>query len=107
MNGLKIAVLGAHDTVVGFKALGLDTFAADDPQRALEHFRQLTREDSGYAIIYIEEGLAAGLTDEIAAFKDDPAKAIILIPGRSGPLGLGSGALQAAIERAVGSKMEY
>lgn len=32
-----------------------------------------------------------------------PKPAIILIPGREGPLGLGQTALKAAVERAVGS----
>ena len=102
----KIAVLGAHDTVVGFKALGLDTFAADDGETALGVFRKLTEPDAPYGIIYVEEGLAVPLESEIAKFKDDPSVAVILIPGRNGSLGLGSGALQAAIERAVGSKLD-
>lgn len=102
----KIAVLGAHDTVVGFRALGLDTFAADDEAAAREAFKKLTDPDAPYGIIYVEEGLALSLENEIARFKDDPAVAVILIPGRNGALGLGSGALQAAIERAVGSKLD-
>ena len=36
-------------------------------------------------------------------YKDELRPAIILIPGREGPLGLGQTALKAAVERAVGS----
>ena len=56
-----------------------------------------------YAIIYVEENLAQELQHEIDKFKDAPKPAIILIPGREGPLGLGQTALKAAVERAVGS----
>ena len=78
---LKIAVVGGAETVMGFKALGLED----------------------YAIIYVEENLAQELQHEIDKFKDVPKPAIILIPGREGPLGLGQTALKAAVERAVGS----
>ena len=100
---LKIAVLGGSDTVMGFKALGLDVFPASGAEEAKEIFRHLTREsDEEYAIIYVEENLAQYLEHEIARYKDVPSPAIILIPGREGPLGLGQSALKAAVEKAVG-----
>ena len=37
---LKIAVLGGRDTVMGFKALGLDVFPASGAEEAKEIFRQ-------------------------------------------------------------------
>ena len=100
----KIAVVGNPDTVLGFKALGLDTFPVREADEARKTLRMLTKADEAdvYSIIYLEEGLAAELTAEIARFKDSPTPAIILIPGKDGSLGLGSGALQAAVERAVG-----
>ena len=101
---LKIAVLGGRDTVTGFKALGLDVFPAGSAEEAKEAFRRLTRESEGeYAIIYVEENLARDLEHEIARYKDVPSPAIIFIPGREGPLGLGQAALKAAVEKAVGT----
>ena len=100
---LKIAVIGGRETVIGFKALGLDTFPAADAAQAQKILRSITREGQDYAIIYIEENLAAELGHEINKFKDSPTPAIILIPGREGPLGLGQSALKAAVERAVGT----
>ena len=100
---LNIAVLGGRDTVMGFKALGLDVFPTSGAEEAKEIFRHLTREsDEEYAIIYVEENLAQYLEHEIARYKDVPSPAIILIPGREGPLGLGQSALKAAVEKAVG-----
>ena len=44
---LKIAVIGGADTVMGFKALGLDVFAAGSQEEAREAFRRVTRESDG------------------------------------------------------------
>ena len=103
---LKIAVIGGRDTVMGFKALGLDTFPAADSAEAGKILRKLTREsEDEYAIIYLEETFAAQLQSEIDRFKDVPSPAIILIPGREGSTGLGLQALHAAVERAVGTNI--
>ena len=90
---------------MGFKALGLETFAVESESEALAALRKLTRESDDYAIIYIEENLASALEHEIARYKDSPSPAIILIPGREGSLGLGQSALRAAVERAVGTNI--
>ena len=102
---LKIAVIGGRDTVIGFRALGLETYPAADAAEAGHILRRLTREDDDYAIIYIEENLAAELAHEIDKFKDRPTPAVILIPGREGSMGLGQSALKAAVERAVGTNI--
>ncbi|MCL1827913.1 MAG: V-type ATP synthase subunit F [Oscillospiraceae bacterium] len=99
----KIAVVGGRETVIGFKALGLDVFPVTDVKQAGEVLKTVTKPEEGYAVIYIEENTAQGLGEEISRFKDSPIPAIILIPGRDGPLGLGQSALKAAVERAVGT----
>ena len=100
---LKIAVIGGRETVMGFKALGLETFPVDTPEEAKSVFHDITREEAQFAIIYVEENLAADLEADMAKVKDLPTPAVILIPGKTGSLGLGAQALQSAIERAVGA----
>ena len=102
---LKIAVIGSSDTVMGFKALGLETYPAANAEEASHILRSLTHDNDDYAIIYIEENLAQYLTAEIDKFKDKPTPAVILIPGREGSIGLGQTALRAAVERAVGTNI--
>ena len=102
---LKIAVIGERQTVMGFKALGLETFPVESARDAAAVLRKLTRENDDYAIIYIEETLATQLSAEIGRFKDSPSPAIILIPGREGSTGLGLSALKAAVERAAGTNI--
>jgi len=101
----KIGVIGGPDTVIGFKALGLDTFPVREATEARRLLRSLTRSEEEYAILYIEESLAKDLSAEIDRFKDSPSPAIILIPGKDGSLGLGQSALTAAVERAVGANI--
>jgi V/A-type H+-transporting ATPase subunit F len=102
---LKIAVIGGADTVIGFKALGLDTFGVATLDEARDALHRLTRESEDYAIIYIEEVLAQELQHEIDRYKDSPKPAIIVIPGRDGSIGLGQRALREAVERAVGTNI--
>ena len=102
---LKISVIGGAETVMGFKALGLEACPVSNVEEARQTLRHLARDSEDYAIIYLEENLAAELRQEIDRYKDSPSPAIILIPGREGPLGLGQSALVAAVERAVGSNI--
>ena len=100
----KIAVVGGSDSVIGFRALGLDTFPVDSGEEARRVLHMLTRPgDDEYAIIYMEETVAAPILDEIRKFDERMSPAIILIPGRDGPVDLGQSALREAVEKAVGS----
>ena len=90
---------------MGFKALGLETFPAASAAEATQILRRVTRDGEDYAILYIEETLAAEMAAEIDKYKDSPTPAIILIPGREGSIGLGQSALKAAVERAVGTNI--
>ena len=103
----KIAVMGGPDTVIGFKALGLETFPVRKDTEAREVFKSLTRagQEDEYAIIYVEASFAGALKADIEKFKDKPQPAVILIPGKDGSLGLGLSALQSAVERAVGANI--
>jgi len=102
---LKIAVIGGADTVLGFKALGLECCEAANAEEARAALRKLTEVEGQYAIIYMEEGLAAALPSEIDRFKENPVPAIIVIPGRDGSMGMGLSALNAAVEKAVGTNI--
>lgn len=99
----KIAVVGARDTVMGFRALGLSTFPVDDADDARRTIHRLARPEEEVAIIYLEENLADALAPEIERYRDQVRPAIILIPGRGGSTGRSLRELHAAVERAVGS----
>lgn len=97
----KIAVMGDMDSVLGFKALGLDVCPVTTPEEGREALHRMAKEN--YAIIYMTEQLAVQLTAEIARYKDALTPAIILIPGKEGSLGIGMANVKTAVERAVGA----
>ena len=96
----KIAVLGDRSSVLGFKALGLEVFFAENAGEGHKKLAELI--DGSYAVIYITETLAVELMPEIDRFKENVIPAIILIPGRTGSLGIGMSSLRSSVERAVG-----
>ena len=79
----KIAVLGDRDSVLGFRALGLHVFFADDAVSAKNELHRLIKED--YTIIYLTEQLAIDLQVDIKKHKDDVTPAIILIQEKAAP----------------------
>ena len=97
----KIAVLGDRESVLGFKALGLDVYPAETVDEARETLHQLAKGDC--AVFYLTEQFGAQMEAEIARYKDQLTPAIILIPGKEGSLGIGMANVKNAVERAVGA----
>ena len=97
----QIAVIGDWESVMGFRALGLDTYPVNSADEARERVRELAKTDC--AVIYLTETLAKDMGDTLSRYKDELRPAIILIPGREGSLGIGKRDIQRAIERAVGA----
>ena len=52
-NRYKIAVLGDKDSVLGFKALGLDVYPAETVEEARKTLHTLAKGD--YAVVYLTE----------------------------------------------------
>lgn len=96
----KVGVIGDKDSVMGFLALGIDTFTAYEPEEIKKTIHRLIEED--YAIIYITEQASLLAKDYIARFKDEPLPAIIVIPGIGGSLGLGMNEIRESSKRAIG-----
>ena len=105
MSAYRIAVLGDRESVMGFRALGLDVYPAEPETAGAVFDSALRAEGQPYAIIYITEELAAPLKDRIDAVKEAMVPAIIPIPSKNGSLGLGMNALTDAMERAVGANI--
>ena len=101
----KVAVMGDRDSIYGFAAVGLEPFPVTDAHEASAKLRELA--ESGYAVIYVTEALAEGLSREIAYYGERQLPAIILIPGISGNTGKGIQAVKRSVERAVGSDIIF
>ena len=96
----KIAVIGDHDSVLLFKAVGLDVFFEDDGPKANRILHRLARE--GYAAVFVTEKLYPACEETIKEFESEAYPCIIPIPDNSGTEGIGMAALKQNVEKAVG-----
>ncbi len=73
MSNYKIAIVGSPEAIAGFSLLGADTVAAFNGEEAVEALFRLKKEmhtdENGverneYAIVFITEDLASGLSPE-------------------------------------------
>ena len=101
MASYRIAVLGDRESVLGFKALGLDVFPAESVEEARSTLHRLAKEND--AVVYLTEQLAQYMTDDLGRYKDELTPAVILIPGKEGSLGIGLANVKKSVERAVGA----
>ena len=99
----KITVIGDRDSVLGFKALGLDTIFADSGEEARVAIQRLAAENC--AVIYLTEQLAKEIPGDVDRYTNALRPAIILIPGKTGPLGMGIENVNKTVEKAVGSNI--
>lgn len=105
MQAYRIAVIGDRESIMGFRALGLDVFPAEE-ENVKDIFEAVLQEKQDpYVIIYITEELTVLLRDEISELKDSLIPAVIPIPSKDGTKGLGMTALTSAVERAVGANI--
>ena len=101
----KTGIIGDRESVVGFRAVGIDAIPARTGEEAAKAVRRMA--ESGYGIIYITEELAAEIEEEIDRYKDEMLPAVIALPGRKGPTGDGMRNVSKAVERAVGADILF
>jgi len=98
----KIAIIGNEDTVLGFKALGVEVFAISTQTEGEKALKQI-REKNQYAIIFITENWTPKLEKELGKFAGQALPAIISIPSSQGTTGEGLKNISKIVEQAVGS----
>jgi V/A-type H+/Na+-transporting ATPase subunit F len=102
---LGIAMVGARDSVMGFRALGLDVFPVTDSAQAVQAFDDCVRR--GYAAIFITEGYAAELAGRLKSLASQPLPATIIIPEGQESMGLGLAKLRSIVEKAIGADILF
>jgi V/A-type H+-transporting ATPase subunit F len=111
-NDYHIAIIGPLNTVSGFKALGVETFAAATAAQALEQLSAIKRQnldpdqEKKFAVVCIIESLIAAVDQaEYAKLVEGPLPAVVLLPGPEGSQGFALERLRALSEKAVGSSI--
>lgn len=96
----KVGVIGDKDSVLAFKALGIDVFPVVDKEEARKTVDRLAMSD--YAVIFITEQAAAEIQDTIERYNKMILPAVILIPSNQGTLNIGLQRISDNVEKAVG-----
>lgn len=97
---LKIGMIGDYDSVMGFKAMGIDTYVVKEREKASELLRKIARE--GYGIVFVVEDVAEKIMDVIEEVNRDTFCSVILVPSIRGSKGLAMSKISKNVEKAVG-----
>ena len=101
----KIGMIGDKDSIMGYKAAGLNVFYGDTAEQIKGLLDRLAKEQ--YAVIFITEKAMELVTDKITEFDDRLTPAVIPIPGISGNTGIGMRAVRRSVEKAVGADILF
>ncbi len=99
----KIAVVGDKDSILAFKALGVDVFSVYNSEEARKIVDTIVR--NNYGIIFITEQIASLIPDTIERYDKEIIPAVILIPSNQGSLNIGLSRINRNVEKAVGSNI--
>ncbi|WBW49845.1 V-type ATP synthase subunit F [Peptoniphilus equinus] len=99
----KIAVVGDKNSVLAFKALGVEVKACYTKDDARLIVDELAREK--YGLIFITEDLAQEIETTINRYNNVTIPAIVPIPSNKGSLGIGMKKIDSNVEKAVGSNI--
>lgn len=109
----RIAIVGSQEATAGFSLLGVDIVPVQTANEAVEELFRLKketqkdergREQNTYAIVFITEDLASGISpDDEKKLARGALPAIIPLPSHKGSTGYGLQRLKRIVERAVGS----
>ncbi|MGL4850840.1 MAG: V-type ATP synthase subunit F [Clostridium sp.] len=96
----KIGVVGDKDSVLAFKALGIDVFPVVEDDEARKTIDKLAMTD--YAVIFVTEQVAQNIEETIERYNRATLPAVILIPSNQGSLNIGMQRISDNVEKAVG-----
>ncbi len=99
----KVAVVGDKDSILAFKALGVDVFPVQTPEDSRRVIDTLARQQ--YGVIFITEQAASQIPETIDRYNRIMTPAVILIPSNQGTLNIGMQRISDNVEKAGGSNI--
>lgn len=97
----KVAIIGDKTSVLGFKALGLDTYPVVKPEDARDIWPQIKERE--YGVIFVTEPVYIVMEDLFQEVAEQIAPAVTILPATTGGTGIGMKRIKKIIERAVGA----
>jgi V/A-type H+/Na+-transporting ATPase subunit F len=100
----KIAVVGDSTSIMGFKPLGLDTYALDTVDEIDALWPEVLKGD--YAIILMTEPVFGQAQPLLRQLETRVTPAVIAIPSTAGATGAARRYIQGLMERAIGASIK-
>ena len=100
----KLAIIGSRDSILGFKALGLECYPVERPEDAVRVVKDLFSGAQGYAAVYLTDDLASEIETELEDIKKGAPMlpVLIVIPSHKGSLNLETVKIRKMVEKALG-----
>jgi V/A-type H+-transporting ATPase subunit F len=100
-----MAAVGSYDSILPFKAIGLDVVEITDENR--DSIGEIMNRFAikGYAALFVEEALFSKYQQAVDEVNESTDMCIIPVPNQSGSMGVGLSSIRRNVERAVGMDM--
>ncbi|MCD8373233.1 MAG: V-type ATP synthase subunit F [Clostridia bacterium] len=95
----RIAIVGDGDSIMVFRAAGVDTFPVGEAKKAREAIRLAAKDHS---IIFVTEEFYKPNEEFIKRFDEEAYPVVISIPSKNGSSGYSDELLKSAMEKALG-----
>lgn len=95
----KMAIIGDGDSVLAFKACGVDAYPVTNSLNARELLKDLAKK---YQIIFITDVIAKEISEVINKYLTSPYPVILSVPSEKGSNGYGMEMIKGAMEKALG-----
>ena len=99
-----IAVVGDKDSVLAFKAIGIDAYPVDGEMQARNVVKELARK---YSVIFITDAIAMQIESLLKRYKTRPYPVVVPIPSAEGNTGFGMQGIKNDVEKAIGSDIIF
>lgn len=105
MKYSKIAVIGSPDSVLIFKAVGVDVYGVTDAADAQKTLLSIPPDT--YAVIFITDDFAAGMKPLLQKYKNATYPVVLPIPSAFGSTGMGLQGVYEDADKVLNSELLF
>ncbi|MEG1519472.1 MAG: V-type ATP synthase subunit F [Clostridia bacterium] len=100
----RIGIIGDPDSILAFKAIGVETFGASSGMQAKDLIKEMSHKN--FKVIFITEKLAEEIDDFLKKYKSETYPCIIPVPSGEAS-GYGMDGIRSDMEKAIGADILF
>ena len=97
----EIAMIGDRDSILGFKALGVEIFPVNAKSESIEALHEVIKQE--FKVAFITEQMAPSPEEIASIIGDRTFPVVTMVPSNRGATGLAMQRLQALVRKAAGA----